>query len=161
MIVIIALGCDHGGYVLKEQIKAHLIEKGILFRDLGTYSEQSCDYPEYALAVATAVTTDPDIKTGILVCGTGIGICISANKVKGVRAACCYDTYTAKLTRQHNDTNILCLGGRVTGVGAALEIVDTFLSTEFEGGRHQRRVDMITDIENNVHENNVHENNAK
>lgn len=144
---MIAIGSDHGGYQLKEAIKEHLLSRGIPFRDFGTLDGSSCDYPDIAEAVANAVLNDPDIKRGLLFCGTGIGISIAANKIKGIRAACCSDTYSAKYTRLHNDANILCMGGRVVGAGLAIEIVDAYLDTEFEGGRHSRRVDKIHALE--------------
>ena len=143
----IAIGADHGGFELKESIKKHLEEVGEFeITDYGTYSSESVDYAAIAYKVGTAVTEEKIL--GILCCGTGIGISMAANKVKGVRAACCSDYFSAKLTRAHNDANILCLGGRVVGAGLANELVDVFLSTEFEGGRHQRRIDQISAIEN-------------
>ena len=144
---MIAIGSDHGGFALKQEILQHLEAAGCACKDFGTYSEESCDYPVYGEAVARAVASG-ECERGILICGTGIGISISANKVKGVRAALCGDCYSAEMTRRHNDANILALGARVLGPGLALKIVDTFLSTEFEGGRHARRVAMIADIEN-------------
>ncbi len=143
----IAIGADHGGFELKESIKNHLEELGgFEITDYGTYTSESVDYAAIAYKVGTAVTEEKIL--GILCCGTGIGISMAANKVKGVRAACCSDYFSAKLTRAHNDANILCLGGRVVGAGLANELVDVFLSTEFEGGRHQRRIDQISAIEN-------------
>lgn len=143
----IAIGADHGGFELKESIKNHLEEVGgFEITDYGTYTSESVDYAAIAYKVGTAVTEEKIL--GILCCGTGIGISMAANKVKGVRAACCSDYFSAKLTRAHNDANILCLGGRVVGAGLANELVDVFLSTEFEGGRHQRRIDQISAIEN-------------
>ncbi len=144
---MIALGADHGGYLLKEEIKKHLNEKGIEYKDFGTYSTDSVDYAKIAYKTCAAVISG-ECEKAILCCGTGIGISIAANKVKGIRAACCSDWFSAKYTRLHNDANALCLGGRVVGAGLALEMVDVFLSTEFEGGRHQRRIDQITAIEN-------------
>lgn len=143
---MIAIGSDHGGYALKQEIMKHLSTLGLEYRDLGTHSEESCDYPIYGEAVGRAVASG-EYERGIIICGTGIGISIAANKVKGVRAALCGDCYSAEYTRRHNDANILALGARVTGSGLALKIVDTFLSTEFESGRHARRVAMIADIE--------------
>ena len=143
---MIGIGSDHGGYALKEDIKQHLDELGLAYRDYGTDSEDSCDYPVFAEAVARAVAGG-EVERGILICGTGIGISIAANKVKGIRAALCGDCYSAEFTRRHNDANILALGARVTGSGLACKIVDTFLSTDFEGGRHAKRVALITDIE--------------
>lgn len=142
----IALGSDHGGINLKKEIIKHLEKKGYELKDFGTYKEESCDYPEYALKVAEEVASG-DFDFGILVCGTGIGISISANKVPGIRAALCSDTFSAHATRQHNNANILALGERVVGKGLALDIVDTFLDAKFEGDRHQRRIDKITEIE--------------
>lgn len=144
---MIAIGSDHGGYQLKEAVKEHLLARGIAFRDFGTLDGSSCDYPDIAAAVANAVLNDPDIQRGLLFCGTGIGISIAANKIKGIRAACCSDTYSARYTRLHNDANILCMGGRVVGAGLAIEIVDAYLGTEFEGGRHSRRIDKIHALE--------------
>ena len=144
---MIALGADHGGYELKEAIKKHLEERGIEYEDFGTNSTASVDYAEFGYKVASAVASGKCDK-GILCCGTGIGISLAANKVHGIRAACCSDTFSAKYTRLHNDANILSMGGRVVGVGLALELVDVFLDTEFEGGRHQRRIDQIAAIEN-------------
>ncbi|SJZ37107.1 ribose 5-phosphate isomerase B [Cetobacterium ceti] len=138
----IALGADHGGYQLKEIIKKHLESKGYEVVDKGTYSTDSVDYPDYAKAVATAILEN-EVERGILVCGTGIGISIAANRFKGIRAALCNNTTMAKLTREHNNANILALGGRMTGDVLALEMVDVFLDTEFQGGRHQTRIDKI------------------
>ena len=143
---MIALGCDHGGFELKEAIRRHLEENHVEYRDFGIYETQSVDYPTIGSAVSHAVA-DGQCKLGILCCGTGIGMSIAANKVKGIRAACCSDYFSAKYTRLHNDANVLCLGGRVLGEGLALELVDVFLNTEFEGVRHQRRIDMLSQIE--------------
>ena len=143
----IALGSDHGGFALKQEIMAHLKEKGVEYKDFGTYTEESCDYPDYGEAVARAVASG-ECERGIAVCGTGIGISIAMNKVRGIRAALCGDCYSAEMTRRHNDANILALGGRVVGAGLALKIVDIFLETPFEGGRHARRVAKIHEIEN-------------
>lgn len=142
----IAMACDHGGLNLKREIIKHLQSQGYEVVDFGTDTFDSCDYPDYALPAAEAVANG-ECERGILVCSTGIGVSIVANKVKGVRCAHCHDTYCAEFTRLHNDSNVLALGEKVVGSGYALKIVDTFLSTEFEGGRHQRRVDKITDIE--------------
>lgn len=142
----IAMGSDHGGFQLKQAVMKHLKEKGIEIKDFGTLSEESCDYPDYALKVAEEVASK-NFDFGILICGTGIGISISANKVPGVRAALCHDTFSAHATRQHNNANILAMGQRVIGEGLACDIVDTFLSSEFEGGRHERRINKITEIE--------------
>lgn len=142
----LAIGCDHGGYNLKTAILEHLDKKGIEYKDFGCYSTESCDYPDFAEKVAEAIVNG-ECERGIIVCGTGIGISIAANKVPGIRAAHCTDTFSAKASRQHNDANILALGERITGVGLALDIVDAYLEAEFEGGRHQRRIDKITEIE--------------
>lgn len=142
----IALGSDHGGYRLKNEIISFLKENGYELKDFGTYSTESCDYPDFAEKVAEAVVSK-EFDFGILVCGTGIGISISANKVPGVRAALCSDTFSAHATREHNDANILALGERVVGPGLALDIVKTFLTSEFQGERHQKRIDKISLIE--------------
>ena len=140
---MIALGCDHGGYELMQEVKAHLDQKGIAYRDFGCYSTESVDYPIYGKKVAEAVAGG-ECEQGILICGTGIGISIVANKVKGIRAALCSDCFSAEATRQHNNANILAMGGRVVGPGLALKIVDTFLETPFSGDeRHERRISMI------------------
>ncbi len=138
----IAIGCDHVGFELKGKVIEHLKEKGIEVVDFGTNSTERTDYPIYGKAVGEAVASG-ECDKGILICGTGVGISLAANKVKGIRAALCTDAYTAKYTRLHNDANVLCMGGRVTGAGVAEEMVDVFLSTDFEGGRHRRRVDLI------------------
>lgn len=143
----IALGSDHGGYDLKEVIKKHLQQRGFEVEDFGTDTTDSCDYPQFALSVGEAVAAG-SYEKGILVCGTGVGISIAANKIPGVRCALVGDCFTARGTREHNDSNILALGGRVVGPGLALEIVDIWVDTEFQGGRHQNRVDLITEIEN-------------
>lgn len=127
-----------------QKVKAHLEEKGLEYKDFGTYSTESCDYPIYAKAAAKAVASG-ECDRGILICGTGIGISIAANKVKGIRAALCSDCFSAEMTRRHNNANMLAMGARVLGEGLALKIVDTFLETEFDGGRHAHRVDMIED----------------
>ncbi|MDU5109015.1 MAG: ribose 5-phosphate isomerase B [Clostridium sp.] len=142
----IAVGSDHGGVELKEEIKKFLNGEGYEFKDFGTNSTESCDYPDYALPVAEAVAAK-EYDLGILVCGTGIGIGIAANKVPGIRAALCSDTFSAHATREHNNANILTLGQRVVGPGLAIDIVKTFLNTEFEGERHQKRIDKISEIE--------------
>ena len=140
---MIALGCDHGGYELKQEIKKYLDEKGIEYKDYGCDSLDSVDYPVYAKKVAHAIL-DGECEKGILICGTGIGISITANKFKGIRAAVCTDCFTAEATRLHNDANILALGGRVVGPGLALKIVDTFLNTPFSNDeRHIRRINQI------------------
>ncbi|MDU1413043.1 MAG: ribose 5-phosphate isomerase B [Clostridium sp.] len=142
----IAVGCDHGGFELKHTIMEHLSKKNIEVEDYGTYSEESCDYPEFGQKVGEAVVAGK-CDFGIIVCGTGIGISIAANKVPGVRAALCSDTFSAHATREHNNANILALGARVVGPGLALDIVDTFLNSEFQGGRHDARVNKIIEIE--------------
>ena len=143
---MIAIGSDHGGYALKEHIKAYLTSKGMTCLDVGRESLESCDYPIYGKAVGEAVASGKREK-GIVICTTGIGISISANKVKGIRAALCADSFTAEMTRRHNDSNVLALGAGVVGPNLADRIVDVFLSTEFEGGRHERRVNLMMDIE--------------
>ena len=142
----IALGCDHGGVEHKNAILEHLEKRGFEVKDFGIYEVKSVDYPDIAKPVAISVR-DKEYDLGILVCGTGIGMSLAANKVKGIRAAVCSDHFSAKYTRLHNDSNILCLGGRVIGIGTALELVDLFVDTQFEGGRHQLRVDKIMEIE--------------
>ena len=140
---MIGIGSDHGGFALKEAIKKHLEERGLEYKDYGTYSDASCDYPVYGRAVAKAVAAGEG-QLGILICGTGIGISITANKVPGVRAALCSDCFSAEATRLHNNANILALGARVLGEGLALKIVDTFLDTPFSNDeRHIRRISMI------------------
>lgn len=142
---MIALGCDHGGYALMKEVIDYLEKNGLEYKNFGTYSEESCDYPVYGKAVANAVASG-ECEKGILICGTGIGISISANKVKGIRAALCGDCFSAQATREHNDANILALGARVTGAGLALKIVDTFLNTPFSNDeRHIRRINQIED----------------
>ena len=144
---MIAIGSDHGGFALKQEIMKHLEDRKLEYIDFGTYSSDSCDYPQYGAAVGRAVA-DGSCERGILICGTGIGISISANKIHGVRAALCGDCFSAEMTRRHNDANIVALGARVVGPGLALKIVDTFLDTEFEGGRHERRVQQMMALEN-------------
>lgn len=140
---VIAIGCDHGGFALKQEIIKHLTKKGIDIEDFGCFSEASCDYTDYGKAVAEAVVARK-YERGILICGTGIGISITANKIKGIRCALCSDCFSAEATREHNDANILALGGRVVGVGLALKIVDTFLNTPFSNEeRHIRRISKI------------------
>lgn len=143
----IVIGADSAGYHLKEQIKEKLIADGYDVTDCGTDSDASCHYPVYGAAVAKAVRAAGVGAGGILVCGTGVGMSMVANKFKGIRAACCSDTFSARMTRAHNDANILCFGARVVGYGLACDLVDAFLGAAFEGGRHQTRVDMITAIE--------------
>ena len=142
----IAIGSDHVGYELKGKVIAHLKEKGIEVKDFGTNSTERTDYPIYGEAVAYAVASK-EFDKGILICGTGVGISLAANKVNGIRAVVCSEPYSALLSRQHNDTNILAFGARVVGLDLALMIVDTWLSGVYEGGRHARRVQMISDIE--------------
>lgn len=144
---MLAIGSDHGGYDLKEQIKEHLKERNIEFKDFGTNSTASVDYPDYAEIVCNAVVSG-ECERGILVCGTGIGISIAANKVKGIRAALCGDSFSAKMAKQHNNANVICLGGRVTGSELAFSIVDAWIDNEFLGGRHQNRIDKIHALEN-------------
>lgn len=143
----IAMGCDHGGFDLKEDIKAFLVEQGHEVEDFGCYGKESCDYPEFAEAAARAVA-EGKCERGIVICTTGIGISISANKVKGVRCALCGDPWSAEMTRRHNDSNMLAMGAGVVGPLLACQIVTAFLGHDFEGGRHQRRVDKMMDIEN-------------
>ena len=142
----IALGADHGGFELKEEIKKYLEDNGYEIKDFGTYSTDSCDYADFSLNVAEKVASK-EFKFGILICGTGIGISIAANKVPGIRAALCSDTFSAHATREHNDANILAMGARVVGPGLAIDIVKTFLGSEFEGDRHIKRIEKITEIE--------------
>ena len=144
---MIAIGADHGGYDLKEIIKEYLDSVGEEYKDFGTFNGESCDYPDIAEVVANSVVSG-EAKCGILVCGTGIGISIAANKVKGIRCAHCTDSYSAKMTKVHNDANIIALGGRITGPEVALDIVRAYLGAEFEGGRHERRVNKIMELEN-------------
>lgn len=140
---MIALGCDHGGIELKEKVMAYLDKRGIAYKDFGCYSKESCDYPVFAKAAAEAVASG-ECEKGIVICTTGIGISISANKVKGVRCALCSDTLSAKMTRLHNDANMLAMGAGIIGENLALDIVETFLDTAFSGEeRHQRRIDLI------------------
>ncbi|MCD5413516.1 MAG: ribose 5-phosphate isomerase B [Clostridiales bacterium] len=143
----IAIGSDHGGFELKKYLIETLVAQGHNIDDFGTDSLKSVDYPVFALEVGKSVAENAHDR-GILICGTGVGISIAANKIKGVRCALVSDCFTAKATRLHNDSNVLALGGRVIGKGLALEIIDIWLRTEFEGGRHQRRVDLISSIEN-------------
>jgi len=144
----IAMGSDHGGFNLRLVIKAHLIEKGYEVVDFGCESKESVDYPDYALRVANAITSG-DCELGVLVCGTGLGISIAANKVKGIIAAPVSDTFSAEMARRHNNANIIALGERVVGEGLALKIIDEFFGASFEGGRHAGRVDKIKNIEEN------------
>ena len=144
----IYIGADSAGYGLKCEVIPYLIEKGYEVVDCGTDSAASCHYPEFANAVCEKVKSELNTSYGILICGTGIGMSMCANKHKGIRAALCSDTYSAKMTRQHNDANVLCIGARVIGSCLALDIIDTFLAHDFEGGRHATRVDMMMEIEN-------------
>ena len=142
---MIAIGCDHGGFELKQEIIKYLEEKKVEYKDYGCYDTNSVDYPEYAKKVANAVVSK-EAEKGILICGTGIGISIAANKVKGIRAALCHDCFSAQATREHNDSNVLALGGRIVGPGLAVKIVDIFLNTPFSNDeRHIRRIEQIED----------------
>ena len=143
----IIIGADSAGYFLKEELKKHLTEKGYELTDMGPDSDASCHYPVYAKAVCEKVQENLDGSFGILICGTGIGMSMCANKHKGIRAALCSDTFSARMTRQHNDANVLCMGARVVGAGLATDIATLFLETEFEGGRHQRRVDLVNALD--------------
>ncbi len=142
----IAIGADHAGFPLKQAVKSWLEEHGYQVDDLGTYDTSSVDYPDYAAAVAHEVA-EGKAEYGILICGTGIGMSMSANKVPGIRAALCTNAYTARMSRRHNDANVLCMGARVVGVGVAESIVEAWLSEEFEGGRHARRVAKINALD--------------
>lgn len=144
--MMIALACDHGALELKEAIKAHLEAKGYACKDFGTYTGESCDYPDFAAPAARAVASG-ECERGIVCCTTGIGVSIAANKVRGIRCALLHDHMSARLTRQHNNANMMALGAAVTPVMMALELVDIFLDTEFQGGRHQRRVDKLMALE--------------
>ena len=144
---MIAIACDHGALELKEVLKAHLEKRGLEYKDFGTYTADSCDYPDFGAAAAKAVASG-ECDRGIVMCSTGIGISITANTVKGIRCALLSDKMSARLTRQHNDTNMMALGAAVVGEMLAFEIIDTWLDTEFEGGRHQRRVDKVMALEN-------------
>lgn len=141
---MIAIGCDHGGFNLKNVIMKKLEEMGYDYKDFGTYSTDSCDYPDIAKEVCKAITSGQCDK-GILVCGTGIGMSMAANKVKGIRAAHVTDTFSARMTKEHNDANVICLGERITGIEIALEIVEAYLNATFQGGRHANRVAKIED----------------
>ncbi|MGB9680182.1 MAG: ribose 5-phosphate isomerase B [Thermoanaerobacteraceae bacterium] len=144
--IVIGIGCDHGGFELKEEIKKYFDEKGIVYKDFGTYSTESVDYPDYALKVAEAVAAG-ECEKGILICGTGIGMSITANKVTGIRAAHAEDVFSAKAAKEHNNANILCLGGRITGPGLAVMMIEEWMNAQFQGGRHIRRIEKIADIE--------------
>ena len=142
---MIALGCDHGGYPLMKEVIKYLEKEGIEYKNFGTFSEESCDYPVYAKLAANSVASGQCDK-GIVICGTGIGISITANKIKGIRCALCHDCFSAKATREHNDANMLAMGARVVGPGLAIEIVKDFLNTEFSNEeRHIRRIKQIED----------------
>ena len=144
----ISIGCDHGGLEHKNAIAEHLKERGFEIKDFGIYEQVAVDYPDIAAKVCASIVSG-ESELAILVCGTGIGMSIAANKVKGIRAAACSEHFSAKFTRLHNNSNVLCLGGRVIGVGTAIELADLFVDTKFEGERHQRRIDKITAIEQN------------
>lgn len=138
----IVIGCDHAAYELKLKVIEHLTAQGIEVEDIGTNSTASCDYPDFADALCKKIMSG-EFERGILICGTGIGMSMAANKHKGIRAACCSDTFSARLTREHNDANVLCFGARVVGEGLAYDLVDLFVSTDYEGGKHARRVAMV------------------
>ncbi len=148
----VVLGCDHGGLNIKNAIIDYLKDKGFEYTDFGCYTEESVDYPVYAYKVATAVK-DNDDTLGILCCGTGIGISMAANKVKGIRAAVCTNEFMAEMTRRHNNSNIICMGGRIIDEATAVKLAGIFLNTECEGDRHTKRVDMITAIEEGIFKN--------
>ena len=148
MIKNVAIACDHGGYELKLLVMKHLEEAGVAFKDFGCDSTASVDYPDYGIPAAAAVAAG-EFEAGILICGTGIGMSLCANKVRGIRAAVCSDTFCARMTRAHNDANVLCMGARVIGMGVAFDIVDAFLQTEFEGGRHSVRIAKVMEEESN------------
>lgn len=142
----ISIACDHGAFDLKERLKAHLIEQGHQVADCGTHSTDSCDYPDFGIAAAKLVA-DGSCERGVVLCTTGIGVSMTANKVKGVRCALCHDPLSAEMTRRHNNANVLAMGAEIIGGNLAQRILDVFLSTEFEGGRHARRVALVMDIE--------------
>ena len=142
----IVIGCDHGGFGLKGQLIRHLEARGITVLDVGTYSADSCNYPDIADALCKRIQSG-EFELGILVCGTGIGMSIAANKHSGIRAAACENTFSARMTRMHNDANVLCLGERVVGAGLAADMVDLFVDTDFEGGRHSVRVEMLNSLD--------------
>ncbi len=145
----IAIASDHGGYELKKEIMKYLDKSKIDYKDMGVFSTESVDYPDIAIPCAEAVARG-EFEKGIIICGTGIGVCIAANKVKGIRAALCHDTFSARMSRQHNNANVLTMGGRVIGPGLAIDIVKEWLAGDFEGNRHERRVEKITEYENNI-----------
>lgn len=144
----IIIGSDHAGLKLKNKIAEHLSELGLCVCDVGTYTPDSCNYPDYASALCKKLQ-DGEGELGILICGTGIGMSMAANKHKGIRAACCSDTFSARMTRMHNNANVLCMGERVVGEGLALDLVDIFISTDYLGGRHEARVKMLDSIQDN------------
>ena len=143
----LVIGCDHAAPELKAIVRDHLIERGFEVIDVGTHTTDSCNYPDYAHALCKKIQSG-ECDLGILICGTGIGMSMAANKHKGIRAACCSDTFSARLTRLHNDANVLCFGARVVGQGLALDLADIFVDTEFEGGKHKTRIDMFAAFEN-------------
>ena len=145
----VAITSDHGGYELKKEIIRFLDKKEISYKDLGIFSAESVDYPDIAIPCAEAVARG-EYEKGIIICGTGIGVCIAANKVKGIRAALCHDTFSARMSRMHNDANVLTMGGRVIGQGLAIAIVEKWLGSDFEGDRHERRVKKISEYENSI-----------
>lgn len=147
MTDMISIACDHGGFDLKEAVKKYLEEKGLEYKDFGTYSTDSCDYPDFVAPAARAVASG-ECEKGIVICTTGIGVSITANKIKGIRCALCSDTFSAEMTRRHNNTNMLAIGAGVVGPNLALKIIEVWLGTEFEGGRHSRRIEKIADVEN-------------
>jgi ribose 5-phosphate isomerase B len=142
----LVIGCDHAAPELKAIVRDHLIERGFDVTDVGTHTTDSCNYPDYAHALCEKIQSG-ECELGILICGTGIGMSMAANKHKGIRAACCSDTFSARLTRLHNDANVLCFGARVVGQGLALDLADIFVDTEFEGGKHKTRIDMFAAFE--------------
>ncbi len=142
----IAVGVDHGAFFVKQAVIEHIESLGHTVTDFGTYDDSSCDYPDVVKELGPKVAAG-DFDRGVVLCGTGIGMSIAANKVKGIRAALCHDAYSARLTRQHNDSNILCMGGRVLGLGPMLDIVRIWLGEDFDGGRHQRRIDKVRQLE--------------
>lgn len=146
MTTPVALAADHGGFELKEAVRLHLEEIGVPYKDFGSHTGEACDYPDMAQAACRAVVAG-ECGKALLFCGTGVGISMSANKIKGIRACCCSDAFSAEYTRRHNDANALCMGGRVVGPGLGIYLTDVFLNTPFEGGRHQRRVDKLMALE--------------
>ncbi len=143
---MIVLAADHGGYTLKEEVKKHLDAKGVEYIDCGCYNGESVDYPDMAKRACEKIQSG-EAEKGLLFCGSGVGISIAANKMKGIRCCCCSDTFSAKYTRLHNDANVLAMGGRIVGPGLAIEMIELFLNTEFEGGRHSRRVEKLMALE--------------